>query len=176
LIWIDLIVKLWFIARYLLRDFGPIAFAKVETLNLVGWLLVGSCSMGRQMHRQCSIACHNVTISSLFQRIKRAVNTMWTTDNEIQLHPPSWESALYFLDRFTDMDAEFGIIDLVATEMFDLSHPATAEELDLKKALRAIRHKSSIAKSIIKWMAENEDPLNADSESLVAARLGDEVA
>jgi hypothetical protein len=92
---------------------------------------------------------------------------MWTTDNELQINPPSWESALHFLDQFTYMDAEFGIVDLIATEMFDLSHPATAEELDLKKALRAIRHKSSIAKSIIKWIAENEALLSADADSLL---------
>jgi hypothetical protein len=84
---------------------------------------------------------------------------MWMSNNELQINPPCWESALHFLDTLTYMDSEFGVIDLVATEMFDLSHPETAEELDLKKALRAIRHKSSIAKSIVRWMAENEELL-----------------
>jgi hypothetical protein len=91
---------------------------------------------------------------------------MWTSNNELQINPPCWESALHFLDTFTYMDSEFGVIDLVATEMFDLSHPATAEALDLKKALRAIRHKSSIAKSIVRWIAENEELLKGDLEPL----------
>ncbi len=85
---------------------------------------------------------------------------MWTSDDELKINPPCWESALFFLDTFTYMDSEFGIIDLIATEMFDLSHPETAEELDLKRALRAIRQKSSIAKSIVQWIAENEDVLD----------------
>ena len=97
---------------------------------------------------------------------KRAVNTMWTTDDELKINPPCWESALFFLDTFTYMDSEFGVIDLVATEMFDLSHPGTAEELDLPKALRAIRQKSSIAKSIVKWIAENKDLLDDYPEEL----------
>lgn len=85
---------------------------------------------------------------------------MWTTDDELNINPPCWESAVYFLDTFTYLDSEFGIIDLVATEMFDLTHPGTAEELDLPKALRAIRQKISIAKSIVKWIAENRDLLD----------------
>ncbi|MEO1620581.1 MAG: hypothetical protein AAFU53_06045 [Cyanobacteria bacterium J06632_3] len=97
---------------------------------------------------------------------KRAVNTMWTTDDELKINPPCWESALFFLDTFTYMDSEFGVIDLIATEMFDLSHPGTAEELDLPKALRAIRQKSSIAKSIVKWIAENKDLLDDYPEEL----------
>ncbi|MEO0645743.1 MAG: hypothetical protein AAFZ17_06280 [Cyanobacteria bacterium J06650_10] len=88
------------------------------------------------------------------------MNTMWTTDDELNINPPCWESAVYFLDTFTYLDSEFGIIDLVATEMFDLTHPGTAEELDLPKALRAIRQKTSIAKSIVKWIAENRDLLD----------------
>ncbi len=126
--------------------------------------------MGRQMNRQCSVACHQ----SPLKRIKSAVNTMWTTDNELQINPPSWESALHFLDRFTYMDAEFGIVDLVATEMFDLSHPETAKELDLKKALRTIRRKSEIAKSIVRWIADNEDLLAADAGSVVVSELYDQ--
>ncbi|MEO0769373.1 MAG: hypothetical protein AAFY72_08050 [Cyanobacteria bacterium J06649_4] len=91
---------------------------------------------------------------------------MWTNDDELKINPPCWESALYFLDTFTYMESEFGIVDLVATEMFDLAHPGTAEELDLAKALRAIRQKSSIAKSIVKWIAENKDLLDDYPEAL----------
>ncbi len=88
------------------------------------------------------------------------VNTILTTDKELEINPPCWESALFFLDTFTYMETEFGVIDLVTTGMFDLSHPATATELDLKKSLRAIRHKSSIAKNIVKWVAENKHLLD----------------
>ena len=84
---------------------------------------------------------------------------MWATDTELNINPPCWESALHFLDTFTYMDSEFGIIDLVTTGMFDLSHPGTAAELDMAKALRAIRHKSLIAKNIVKWVAENRETL-----------------
>ena len=88
------------------------------------------------------------------------MKTMWTSDDELNINPPCWESALFFLDTFTYMDSEFGIVDLVATGMFDLSHLETVEELDLKKALRAIRQKSLFAKSIVKWIAENKDLLD----------------
>ncbi len=85
------------------------------------------------------------------------MNTMWTNEDGLKINPPCWESAIHFLDTFTYMDSEFGIIDLVATDMFDLTHPSTAEELDLPKALRAIRQKSSLAKSVVEWIAENRD-------------------
>lgn len=91
---------------------------------------------------------------------------MWTSDDELKINPPCWESALFFLDTFTYLDSEFGVIDLVATGMFDLTDPNTAEELDLKKALRAIRQKTSIAKSIVKWVVENEDLLDDYPEHL----------
>ncbi|MFK8184969.1 MAG: hypothetical protein AB8B99_16480 [Phormidesmis sp.] len=94
------------------------------------------------------------------------MNTMWTSDDELKINPPCWESALFFLDTFTYMESEFGIVDLVATGMFDLEHPDTAEELDIKKALRAIKQKTSIAKSIVKWIAENEDLLDDYPEEL----------
>ena len=87
------------------------------------------------------------------------MNTMWTTNEELNINPPSWESALHFLDTFTYMDSEFGVIDLVSTGMFDLSHPETASELDMAKALRAIRHKSLMAKNIVKWVAQNRETL-----------------
>lgn len=94
------------------------------------------------------------------------MNTMWTSDDELKINPPCWESALFFLDTFTYMESEFGIVDLVATGMFDLEHEGTAAELDLKKALRAIKQKSSIAKSIVQWIAENEDLLDDYPEEL----------
>lgn len=99
------------------------------------------------------------------------MNTMWTNNDELKINPPCWESALFFLDTFTYMDSEFGIIDLVATGMFDLSHPETAEELDLKKALRAIRQKTSIAKSIVQWVADNKDLLEDYPEHLRQAEV-----
>ena len=88
------------------------------------------------------------------------MNTLLTTDEELRINPPCWESALFFLDVFTHMESEFGVIDLVTTGMFDLSHPETAKELDLEKSLRAIRHKSAIAKDIVKWVAENKSLLD----------------
>lgn len=93
------------------------------------------------------------------------MNTMWATDKELNISPPCWESALHFLDTFTHMDSEFGVIDLVTTGMFDLSHPDTAAELDMEKALRAIRHKSKMAKNIVKWVAENKETLGEYPDS-----------
>jgi hypothetical protein len=97
------------------------------------------------------------------------VNTMWTSDQALEISPPCWESALHFLDRFTYLDSEFGVVDLVTTGMFDLSHPETAEQLDLEKCLRTIRQKSSIAREIVKWIAENRDLLEDYPEFLRGA-------
>lgn len=94
------------------------------------------------------------------------MNTMWTSENGLEFNPPCWENAIHYLDTFTYMDSEFGIVDLVSTEMFDLTHPGTAEELNLPKALRTIRHKSALAKSIVKWIAENKDSLDDYPEQL----------
>ena len=94
------------------------------------------------------------------------MNTMWTNEDGLKINPPSWESALHFLDTFTYLESEFGIIDLVSTDMFDLTHPGTAEELDLQKALRAIRQKASLAKLILRWIAENRDLLDDYPEGL----------
>lgn len=94
---------------------------------------------------------------------------MWTSDEALNINPPCWESALFFLDTFTYMESEFGVVDLVSTGMFDLSHPETAEELNLEKSLRAIRQKSSIAKSIVKWITENKDSLADYPEHLLKA-------
>lgn len=91
---------------------------------------------------------------------------MWSTNEELKINPPCWESALFFLDTFTYLESEFGVIDLVATGMFDLSHDETAGELDLQKNLRAIRQKSSMARSIVKWIAENKDLLGDYPDSL----------
>ena len=87
------------------------------------------------------------------------MKTMWTNNNALEINPPRWESALYFLDTFTYLESEFGIIDLAATGMLDLSHPATAEELDLPRTLRAIRQKVSITKSILHWIANHRESL-----------------
>lgn len=84
---------------------------------------------------------------------------MWATDRELNINPPCWESALQFLDTFTYMDSEFGVIDLVTTGMFDMSHPDTAAELDISRAVRAIRHKSQMAKNIVRWVADNRETL-----------------
>ncbi len=66
---------------------------------------------------------------------------------------------MYFLETFTYLDAEFGMVDLAATGMFDLSHTDTAQELDLTRTLRTIRQKVSITKSILRWIAENKERL-----------------
>lgn len=87
------------------------------------------------------------------------VNTMWTAGDQLQINPPCWESAVFFLDTFTYLESEFGVVDLVSTGMFDLSHPGTAQELDLKKNLRAIRCKSRQAKDIVKWIADHKAQL-----------------
>lgn len=97
------------------------------------------------------------------------VQTMWTSNQVLEINPPCWESALHFLDTFTYMDSEFGVIDLVTTGMFDLSHPETAAQLDLVKSLRAIRQKSSIAKDIVKWIADNKDLLDDYPDALRCA-------
>lgn len=91
---------------------------------------------------------------------------MWTTEDELQINPPCWESALFFLDTFTYLESEFGVVDLVTTGMFDLSHPETAQELDLKKNLRAIRRKSAYAKDIVKWIVHHKDRLADYPEDL----------
>lgn len=87
------------------------------------------------------------------------MNTMWTNENEVMINPPCWTSALSFLDTFTYMESEFGIVELVSTGMFDLEHRATAEELGLAKTLRAIRYKSALAKGILRWIVENKETM-----------------
>ena len=94
------------------------------------------------------------------------MNTMRTNEDGLKINPPCWECAVHFLATFTYMDSEFGIVDLVSTDMFDLTHPGTAEELNLPKALRAIRQKSALAKSVVKWIAENKDLLDDYPEQL----------
>ena len=96
------------------------------------------------------------------------MNTMWLVDNELKVDPPNWESALYFLDTFTYLESEFGLVELAATGMFDLSHPATEKELDLLKSLRAMRQKASLAKLVLRWIIENRELLEGypqDSQS-----------
>lgn len=66
---------------------------------------------------------------------------------------------MFFLETFTYLDTEFGIVDLAATGMLDLSHQGTAAELDLPKTLRTIRQKVSITKSIVRWIADHKEHL-----------------
>lgn len=89
----------------------------------------------------------------------KPMHTIWLTNNELKIDPPNWESALYFLDTFTYLDTEFGTVDLAATGMFDLLHPATEQALDLPKSLRAIRQKTSLAKLVLGWIIENRELL-----------------
>lgn len=96
------------------------------------------------------------------------MKTMWTNNETLEINPPCWESAMYFLETFTYVEAEFGMVDLAATGMFDLSHPATAEELNLTKALRTLRHKVSITKSILHWIADNKELLEDCPLELIA--------
>lgn len=71
------------------------------------------------------------------------------------LDPPELETALYFLAIFTNLEDEFGRIDLVNTGLFDLDHIETAQQLDLPGALRAIKSKSRLAKNILRWVDDN---------------------
>lgn len=89
------------------------------------------------------------------------MKTLWINNHDLELNPPSWENALDYLDTFTCLDSEFGVVDLVTTGMFDLSHPDTAAELDVSKALRTIRQKASIAKEVMRWISENKEILGA---------------
>lgn len=84
------------------------------------------------------------------------MNTLLTNSQELKINPPRWETALYFLDIYTQLEAEFNQIELLLTDMFDLSHPETQEQLNPASAVRAIKMKASIAKEIIKWLSENK--------------------
>lgn len=88
-----------------------------------------------------------------------SMNTLWLANDELEIDPPNWESALHFLDTFTYLDSEFGLVDLAATGMFDLLHSATRQELELAKALRAMRQKASLAKLVLRWIIENRETL-----------------
>lgn len=61
---------------------------------------------------------------------------------------------------FTNLEDEFNRIDLVNTGLFDLEHPETAQQLDLTGAIRAIKSKSQLAKSVLRWIDDNDYHLN----------------
>ena len=81
------------------------------------------------------------------------------------LDPPELETALHFLEIFTNLEDEFNRIDLVNTGLFDLEHPETAQQLDLTGAIRAIKSKSRLAKNVLRWVEDNHYN-NLDSEKL----------
>ncbi|MEM6255410.1 MAG: hypothetical protein AAF821_21050 [Cyanobacteria bacterium P01_D01_bin.156] len=85
------------------------------------------------------------------------------------IDPPELETALHFLEIFTNLEDEFNRIDLVNTGLFDLEHPETAQQLDLPGAIRAIRHKSKLAKDVLRWVDDNRYSLN--SENLIETSL-----
>lgn len=76
------------------------------------------------------------------------------------LDPPELSTALHFLSIFTNLEDEFNRIDLVNTGLFDLEHPETAQQLDLAGAIRAIKSKSQLAKSVLRWIEDNDDYRN----------------
>ncbi|MEM9805889.1 MAG: hypothetical protein AAF959_11460 [Cyanobacteria bacterium P01_D01_bin.56] len=78
------------------------------------------------------------------------------------IEPPELETALHFLEVFTNFEEEFNRIDLVNTGAFDLEHPETAEQLDLQGAIRAIRHKSQLAKNVLRWVDDNRYSLSRE--------------
>ncbi|MEM7795920.1 MAG: hypothetical protein AAF579_15885 [Cyanobacteria bacterium P01_C01_bin.118] len=72
------------------------------------------------------------------------------------IDPPELSTALHFLIIFTNLEDEFNRIDLVNTGLFDLEHPETAQQLDLAGAIRAIKSKSQLAKSILRWIDDHD--------------------
>lgn len=78
------------------------------------------------------------------------------------IDPPELETALHFLEIFTNLDDEFNRIDLVNTGLFDLDHPETAQQLDLPGAIRAIKSKIQLAKTVLRWVDDNRYYLNCD--------------
>ena len=95
--------------------------------------------------------------------LRTSVNTLLSTSDALMISPPNRETALYFLDIFTQLENEFTRIELAATGMFDLDHPETAEKLDLEAALRAIKLKTQLAKDILRWVAEHEHALTKEA-------------
>ncbi|MEM1254161.1 MAG: hypothetical protein AAGI69_17155 [Cyanobacteria bacterium P01_H01_bin.21] len=78
------------------------------------------------------------------------------------LNPPELETALHFLTIFTNLEDEFNRIDLVNTGLFDLEHPDTAKQLDVAGALRKIKRKSQLAKTVVRWVDDNRYQLGCD--------------
>ena len=86
------------------------------------------------------------------------VNTFLAGPDCPILDPPELETALHFLTIFTDLEDEFNRIELVNTGLFDLEHSETAQQLDLNGAIRAIKNKSQLAKTILYWIDNNDYP------------------
>ena len=82
------------------------------------------------------------------------------------IDPPELETALHFLAIFTNLDDEFNRIDLVNTGLFDLTHPDTAQQLDLPGAIRDIKSKTRLAKNVLRWVDDHRYSLN--SEELIS--------
>ena len=78
------------------------------------------------------------------------------------LDPPELETALHFLGIFTNLEDEFNRIDLANTGLFDLDHPETAQQLDLAGAIRTIKTKGQLARSVLRWVDDNRYSLSTD--------------
>lgn len=90
------------------------------------------------------------------------MNTFLASPDCPILDPPELETALHFLEIFTNLEDEFNRIELVNTGLFDLEHPETAQQLDLPGALRAIKRKSQLAKNVLRWVDNNRYSLNSE--------------
>lgn len=90
------------------------------------------------------------------------MNSFLAGDHCPIIDPPELETALHFLAVFTNLEDEFNRIDLVNTGLFDLEHPDTAQQLDLPGAIRAIRHKSKLAKNVLRWVDDNRYSLSRE--------------
>ena len=90
------------------------------------------------------------------------MNTFLAGPDRPILNPPELDTALYFLAIFTNLENEFNRIDLVNTGLFDLDHPDTAQQLDIAGALRTIRRKSQLAKTVVRWVDDNRYQFDCD--------------
>ena len=99
---------------------------------------------------------------TIYAVLRYLVNTFLAGPDCPILNPPKLDTALYFLAIFTNLENEFNRIDLVNTGLFDLNHPDTAQQLDIAGALRAIRHKSQLAKTVVRWVDDNQYQFDCD--------------
>ncbi len=97
-------------------------------------------------------------VSAVFRYL---VNTFLAGPDCPILDPPELETALHFLTIFTNLEDEFNRVELVNTGLFDLEHSETAQQLDLTGAIRAIKHKSQLAKNVLRWVENNHYGLNS---------------